>query len=135
MRTLAVVVTAGGTAALGLAATGVASAATARPYTVQVQQPNGPNANNTNSQPFTLQLGTFVGSATDCGAGHPAGTASAVVSQWDLTTGNPAPSIFLQKNEPTADCSAAGVDIITPLVGQPVSKLTELNQAEFVEFM
>src|SRR4029079_9620455 len=65
--------------------------------------------------------------AGDCGTNYPAGTPGGVVAQWDNSTGNPQPSILLQKNVPTSDCSAAGVDIITSLEGQPVSNLTELN--------
>jgi hypothetical protein len=75
---------------------------------------------------FGLQPFEFVGAADDCGTGYPAGT-DIVTAKWDGTTGNPAPSILLQKNGLTADCSAAGVDIFTTLEGGPVSALTELN--------
>jgi hypothetical protein len=75
---------------------------------------------------FALQPFTFVGAAGDCGTGSPAGS-NIVTSKWVNDTGNPAPSILLQKNGPTADCSAAGVDIVSPLEGGPVSALTELN--------
>jgi hypothetical protein len=75
---------------------------------------------------FSLNPFTFVGAAGDCGPGYPAGS-NIVTSKWDSSTGNPAPSILLQKNGPTSDCSAAGVDIVTSLEGQPVSNLTELN--------
>jgi hypothetical protein len=50
-----------------------------------------------------------------------------ISATWDSSTGNPAPSIFLSKPCPTADFAASGVDIITPLEGQAVSNLTELN--------
>jgi|GEM_PF-1806162 len=75
---------------------------------------------------FGLNPFTFVGAAGDCGTGYPAGS-NIVTSKWDSSTGNPAPSILLQKNGPTSDCSAAGVDIVTSLEGGPVSNLTELN--------
>jgi hypothetical protein len=78
--------------------------------------------------PFGLQPFTFVGAFGDCGPGYPAGS-NIVTAQWDGTTGNPAPpSIFLQKNGLTTDCSAAGVDITnTPLEGAAISGVTELN--------
>jgi hypothetical protein len=76
--------------------------------------------------PFGLQPFTFVGAAEDCGPGYPAGS-NIVTAEWVNTTGNPAPSILLQKDGLTSDCSAAGVDIITPLEGGPVTALTELN--------
>jgi hypothetical protein len=75
---------------------------------------------------FGLQPFEFVGAAGDCGTGYPAGT-DIVTAKWDGSTGNPAPSILLQKSGLTADCSAAGVDIFTTLEGGPVSALTELN--------
>jgi hypothetical protein len=86
----------------------------------------GAAASSSSSAAFALQPFTFVGAMGDCGPGYPAGH-NIVTSQWDSSTGNPAPSILLQKNGPTADCSAAGVDIVSPLEGQPVSQLTELN--------
>ncbi len=72
---------------------------------------------------YTLTPETFVGSATDCGPGHPAGNASAVIAKWDSTVGAPAPSLFLAKNEPTIDCSAAGATVN----GVSGITLTELN--------
>jgi hypothetical protein len=60
---------------------------------------------------FSLSPWTFVGAAGECGADSPPGTASAVVSKWDSSTGNPSPSLFLQKNAPTADCSSAGATV------------------------
>jgi len=75
---------------------------------------------------FGVQPFEFVGAAGDCGPGYPAGT-DTVTAQWDNTTGNPAPSIFLEKTGDIANCAAAGVDITTPLEGGPVSNLTELN--------
>jgi hypothetical protein len=66
---------------------------------------------------------TFVGAAGDCGPGYPAGTAGGVVAQWDNAVGNPAPSLFLAKNVPTTDCSAAGATIN----GVSGITLTELN--------
>lgn len=74
---------------------------------------------------FGLQPFEFVGTAAQC-APAPAGT-DTVTADWVNTTGNPAPSILLQKLGPTANCAAAGVDIITSLEGGPVSALTELN--------
>src|SRR5581483_492480 len=50
-----------------------------------------------------------------------------ITSVWDSTTGNPAPSIFMNKPCPTGTFAASGVDIISPLEGQPVSNITELN--------
>jgi hypothetical protein len=63
------------------------------------------------SSTFTLTPSTFVGAAGDCGTAYPAGTPGGVVSKWDNTFGNPAPSLQLQKNVPTADCSAAQATI------------------------
>jgi hypothetical protein len=74
--------------------------------------------------PFSLVPFEFVGTSDECGG--PAGTDS-VTAQWDNSTGNPNPSILLQKLGATSNCAAAGVDIITPLEGNPVSALTELN--------
>jgi hypothetical protein len=74
--------------------------------------------------PFQLQPFEFVGTADQCGG--TAGT-DTVTAKWDNTTGAPAPSIFLQKQGATTNCAAAGVDIVTPLEGQAVSNLTELN--------
>jgi hypothetical protein len=74
--------------------------------------------------PFQLQPFEFVGTADQCGG--TAGT-DTVTAKWDNSTGAPAPSIFLQKQGATTNCAAAGVDIITPLEGQAVSNLTELN--------
>src|SRR5689334_2000413 len=74
--------------------------------------------------PFSLQPFEFVGTAADCGG--PAGVDS-VTAAWDTSTGNPSPSILLQKLGPTANCAAAGVDIVTPLEGGPIAALTELN--------
>jgi hypothetical protein len=76
---------------------------------------------------FGLQPFTFVGAAGDCGVGSPAGNPSEVTAKWVGDTGNPAPSILLQKNGPTSDCVAAGVDIVSSLEGGPVASLTELN--------
>lgn len=74
---------------------------------------------------FQLDPFAFVGTAAQC-APSPAGT-DTITAKWDNTTGNPGPSILLQKIGPTADCSAAGVDIISSLEGGPLSALTELN--------
>jgi len=76
--------------------------------------------------PFALQPFEFVGAFEDCGPGYPAGT-DTVTAKWDNTTGNPGPSILLEKLGPTANCAAAGVDIVTPLEGGSVAALTELN--------
>jgi hypothetical protein len=57
---------------------------------------------------ITITPWTFVGGVGDCGSNTTAGNASAVHSFWDYNTGNPAPSLFLQKNTLTSDCSAAG---------------------------
>jgi hypothetical protein len=73
---------------------------------------------------FQLQPFEFVGVAGDCG---PAPGVDTVTAKWDNTTGNPTPSILLQKLGATSNCAAAGVDIITPLEGGPVGALTELN--------
>lgn len=73
--------------------------------------------------PFALEPFEYVGTAADCGV---AGT-DTVTAAWDSTTGNPAPSILLQKLGATGNCAAAGVDIVTALEGGPVSTLTELN--------
>lgn len=77
--------------------------------------------------PFTLIPNEFVGAAGDCGTGSPAGDPDKVTSEWVKTTGNPSPSIKLQKLGLTSSCIAAQVDVVTPLEGQPVSNLTELN--------
>jgi hypothetical protein len=50
-----------------------------------------------------------------------------MTSVWDSSTGNPAPSIFMNKPCTTATVAASGVDIISPLEGQAVSNITELN--------
>src|SRR4051812_48665820 len=50
-----------------------------------------------------------------------------IVGQWDSTTGNPSPSIHLNKPCSTSTFAASYVDIMTPLEGAPVSALTELN--------
>ncbi len=73
---------------------------------------------------FGLSPFEFVGTAEQCGG--VAGT-DIVTAQWDTSTGNPSPSILLQKNGPTTNCSAAGVDIVTSLEGGSLSALTELN--------
>ena len=72
---------------------------------------------------FTITPWTFVGAAGDCGPGYPAGTPGGVVSKWDNSVGNPSPSLFLQKNVPTADCSSAGATVN----GVNGITLTELN--------
>jgi hypothetical protein len=106
-------------AATAFAITGISG------YMTQAQAaPSAPAA-------FGLEPFTFVGAAGDCGTvppgvPYPAGTGP-VTAKWDDSTGNPAPSILLEKLAPTTDCSAAGVDIVTPLEGQPITKLTELN--------
>jgi hypothetical protein len=74
------------------------------------------------SNTYTLTPWTFVGAAGDCGTGYPAGTGP-VVSKWDNSTGNPAPSLRLEKNAPTTDCSAAGASVN----GVNGITLTELN--------
>jgi hypothetical protein len=73
---------------------------------------------------FSLVPFEFVGTAAQCGG--TAGT-DTVTAEWDNSTGNPAPSILLQKLGATTNCASAGVDIISPLEGQAVSNLTELN--------
>jgi hypothetical protein len=73
--------------------------------------------------PFALQPFEFVGTVENCGV---AGT-DTVTAKWDNSTGNPAPSILLQKLGATSNCAAAGVDIITSLEGGPVSGITELE--------
>ncbi len=73
---------------------------------------------------FRLQPFEFVGTATECGG--PAGT-DTVTAKWDSSTGNPSPSIMLQKLGATSNCAAAGVDIISSLEGGPLSALNELN--------
>src|SRR5579884_1873772 len=72
---------------------------------------------------YTLTPFTFVGAAGDCGPGYPAGTPGGVVSKFDSTVANPAPSLFLAKNVPTTDCSAAGATVN----GVQGITLTELN--------
>jgi hypothetical protein len=73
--------------------------------------------------PFSLQPFEFVGTVENCGV---AGV-DTVTAEWDNSTGNPSPSILLQKLGATANCASAGVDIITPLEGGSVSAITELN--------
>lgn len=73
---------------------------------------------------FGLVPFEFVGTAAQCGG--VAGT-DIVTAQWDSTTGNPSPSILLQKAGLTSNCSSAGVDIVTTLEGGSLSALTELN--------
>ena len=58
---------------------------------------------------------------------NPGNACPGITSVWDSTTGNPAPSIFMNKPCPTATNAASGVDIISPLEMQSVSNLTELN--------
>jgi hypothetical protein len=58
---------------------------------------------------------------------NPGNVCPGIQAVWDSTTGNTAPSIFLNKPCTTAANAASGVDIITPLEGQAVSNLTELN--------
>src|SRR3954454_15056434 len=72
---------------------------------------------------YTLTPWTYVGKAGDCGTGYPAGTPGNVISRWDPTTGNPAPSLLLTKNAPTTDCSSAGATVN----GVSGITLTELN--------
>src|SRR6202042_1029765 len=72
---------------------------------------------------FSITPWTFVGALGDCGPGYPAGTPGGVVSKWDNSVGNPSPSLFLQKNVPTADCSSAGATVN----GVNGITLTELN--------
>jgi hypothetical protein len=72
---------------------------------------------------YTLTPWTYVGAAGDCGTDYPAGTPGGVVSKWDNTTGNPSPSLLLEKNVPTTDCSSAGATIN----GVEGITLTELN--------
>lgn len=72
---------------------------------------------------YSITPWTFVGAANDCFPGSPPGNASAVVSRWDNTTGNPPPSLYLQKFALTADCSAAGATVN----GVNGITLTELN--------
>jgi hypothetical protein len=71
---------------------------------------------------YSLTPWTFVGSAADC-TPFPAGTPGGVVSKIDSTTGNPLPSLRLEKNVATEDCSAAGATIN----GVSGKTLTELN--------
>jgi hypothetical protein len=75
------------------------------------------------SNTYTLTPWTFVGAAGDCGTGYPAGTPGGVVSKWDNSIGNPAPSLRLEKNVPLTDCSSAGASIN----GVSGITLTELN--------
>lgn len=70
---------------------------------------------------YTLTPSTFVGTAAQCG-GTP-GTPGGVVARWDTTVGNPAPSLDLEKNVPTTDCSSAGAMVN----GVSGVTLTELN--------
>lgn len=70
---------------------------------------------------YTLTPWTFVGTASQCGG--TAGTPGNVVSRWDSTTGNPAPSLLLAKSAPTTDCSSAGATVN----GVSGITLTELN--------
>jgi hypothetical protein len=58
---------------------------------------------------------------------NPGNVCPGITSVWDNTTGNPAPSIFMNKPCTTATNAASGVDIITPLEMQSVANLTELN--------
>src|SRR4051812_11382537 len=74
---------------------------------------------------FGLTPFEFVGTAAQCGG--PAGT-DTVTAKWDDTTGNPAPSIFLEKTGPQENCAAAGIDITDPSVeGGPAGNINELN--------
>lgn len=57
----------------------------------------------------------------------PANACPGIQATWDGSTGNPAPSILLTKPCTTATVAASGVDIVTPLEGQAVGNLTELN--------
>lgn len=72
---------------------------------------------------YTLTPFQYVGAAGDCGTGYPAGTPGGVVAKWDNSMGNPAPSLRLEKNVPTSDCSAAGATVN----GVEGITLTELN--------
>lgn len=64
---------------------------------------------------ITVQPGTFVGQAGDCGTGSPAGS-DAVAAAWVAhqglpDVGNANQALYLQKFGPTSDCSAAGATI------------------------
>src|SRR4051812_37973080 len=83
----------------------------------------GTGAAGAASSTYTLTPWTYVGAMGDCGPAYPAGTPNGVVSKWDSTTGNPAPSLRLEKNVLTTDCSSAGATIN----GVSGITLTELN--------
>lgn len=66
---------------------------------------------------FGLQPGVY----------NPGNNCPGITATFNNTTGNPAPSILLTKPCPTPTNAASYVDIVSPLEGQPVSTLTELN--------
>jgi hypothetical protein len=73
------------------------------------------NDDNDNDK-FKVDPGVFVGKAGDCGTGYPAGhkiVGAAWVKDMGLpdTKGNDSEGLFLSKNGPTADCSAAGASL------------------------
>jgi len=103
--------------ALSAAALGIAG------LVMAVAMPWAAGAGATPTSSFSLTPWTYVGAAGDCGVGTPAGTPGNVVSQWDYTTGNPSPSLYLQKSAPTTDCSSAGATVN----GVSGITLTELN--------
>jgi len=64
---------------------------------------------------ISVQPGTFVGKAGDCGTGSPPGS-DAVAAAWVThqglpDAGNSDHALYLQKFGPTSDCSAAGATI------------------------
>lgn len=60
---------------------------------------------------YSLTPFEYVGALGDCGASYPAGTPGGVIAKWDTTVGNLSPSLLLEKNVPTTDCSAAGATV------------------------
>ncbi|QQS20016.1 hypothetical protein IPL85_00950 [Candidatus Saccharibacteria bacterium] len=57
---------------------------------------------------YKLAPWTYVGTVADCGS---EGTPGGAVARMDGLVGNPAPSLYLEKNVPLTDCVAAGATI------------------------
>jgi hypothetical protein len=99
---------------LAVAAILFGSTAFAAPIT---PSPSATPSATPSAQPFSLVPGVF----------DPSNQCPGIYSNWDNTTGNPAPSIKLIKPCPTSTIAAPYVDVYTGLEGGLLSAITELN--------
>ncbi len=76
------------------------------------------------TQPFSVEPWEFVGTAEQCGGA--AGT-DTVTAAWVEDIGADNPVLKLEKLGDLSNCASAGADIVTPLVGQDISQLNELD--------